>query len=303
MDRRTERDVTTAGILQLIKLPDVLSVLNALLGFSAILLVLGGVSVTERALKNALVLILLAAVVDGLDGIVARTLQKSPLGTYLDSLADMISFGLAPAIVVYVLIKDYLAVTSPRVEVVLAFCGAYVICGMLRLARFNAKAFLCGALPHDPASPVRAYKESFIKETGSSFSTGILLKKEELTNSDFVGFPITGSATFLASVILMSIELELLRSSNALFLVGLIGLLCLLMISRIRYRNLRDKRIVIPLGVVFFALFCLYLLSSKFIYLIIAVVTLTAVYICSPFISKNLNTHTINRVQYETKRK
>jgi len=289
MDRCTEREVTTEGILKLIKLPDLISVLNALIGFSAILLVLGGVSVTEQALKNALVLILLAAVVDGLDGMVARNLQYSPLGQYLDSLADIISFGLAPAIVVYVLIKDYLAVTSPRVEVVVAFCGAYVICGMLRLARFNAKAFF--------------QKESFIKETGSSFSSGILLKKEELTNSDFVGFPITGSATFLASVILMSIELELLRSSNAPFLVGLIGLLCVLMISRIRYKNLRDKRIVIPLGIVFFAFFCLYLLSSKFIYPIIVVVILTAVYICSPFISKNLNTHNINRIRYERKRK
>jgi CDP-diacylglycerol--serine O-phosphatidyltransferase len=270
MEGRTERDVTTVSILRLIKLPDLLSLLNALLGFSALVLVLGGVSVTDRALKNALVVLLLAAVVDGLDGMVARTVEHSPLGTYLDSLADLISFGLAPAIVIYVLIKDYLAIFPSYGEVVLACCGAYVICGMLRLARFNAKAFF--------------QKESFIKEIRSSLtlSTGFLLKKEEVAQNDFVGFPITGSATFLASFTLMAIELELFRPSSVLLLVGLMALLCVLMVSRIRYRNLRDKRIVIPVGILFFTLFFLYILSLKFVYPAIAVVILVAFYMCSP---------------------
>jgi CDP-diacylglycerol--serine O-phosphatidyltransferase len=270
MEGRTERDVTTVGILRLIKLPDLLSLLNALLGFSALVLVLGGVSVTDRALKNALVVLLLAAVVDGLDGMVARTVEHSPLGTYLDSLADLVSFGLAPAIVIYVLIKGYLAIFPPHGEVILACCGAYVICGMLRLARFNAKAFF--------------RKESFIKEIRSSLtlSTGFLLKKEEVAQNDFVGFPITGSATFLASFTLMAIELELFRPSSVLLLVGLMALLCVLMVSRIRYRNLRDKRIVIPVGILFFTLFFLYILSLKFVYPVIAVVILVAFYMCSP---------------------
>jgi CDP-diacylglycerol--serine O-phosphatidyltransferase len=264
MDIRTDRDVTTASILRLIKLPDLLSILNALLGFSAILLVLGGVSVTERAIKNALVLILLAAVVDGLDGMVARTIESSPLGVYLDSLADMLSFGLAPAIVVYVFIADYLAVSAPHVEVVLALCGAYVISGMLRLARFNTK-------------------ESFIKETRFSFSTGFLLEKEKVY---FVGFPITGSATFLASFMLLAIELEVPPYSNASLLIALLGILCLLMTSRIRYRTIRDKRIVIPVGIVFLMFFFFYILSLQFIYPTLVVVILTAFYMCSPFISK-----------------
>ena len=252
MEGRTERDVTSEGILKLIKLPDLLSVLNALLGFSALVLVLGGISVTDRALKNALVVILLAAVVDGLDGLVARNVEHSALGTYLDSLADMISFGLAPALVVYVLTTDYVAVPPSHGEVVLAFCGAYVICGMLRLARFNANLFLGRkALPKE-------------------------------RKNDFVGFPITGSATFLASFLLMAIELELPRTSSIFLLVGLMALLCVLMISRIRYRNLRDKRLVIPVGILFITLFFLYLFSVKFIYPVIAVVILTAFYICSP---------------------
>ena len=278
MDIRTD----SQSILRLIKLPDLLSVLNALLGFSAILLVLGGISVTERAIKNALVLILLAAVVDGLDGMVARNIECSPLGVYLDSLADMLSFGVAPAIVVYVLIKDYLAVSSPHVDVVLALCGAYVISGMLRLARFNAKAFLYGAPPHDPASPVRAYKESFSKETNSSFSTGSILEKG--SSNDFVGFPITGSATFLASFMLLAIELEFPPYSNASLLIALMGILCFLMTSRIRYRTIRDKRLVIPVGIVFFTFFFFSILSLQFIYLALAVVALTTVYMCSPLL-------------------
>ncbi|MDI6811279.1 MAG: CDP-alcohol phosphatidyltransferase family protein [archaeon] len=254
MERRTDSTLNTASILKLIKLPDLLSVLNALLGFSAILLVLGGISVTERAIKNALVLILLAAVVDGLDGMVARNVECSPLGVYLDSLADMLSFGVAPAIIVYVLIKDYLGVSSPHVDVVLAFCGAYVISGMLRLARFNANLFLGRkALPKE-------------------------------RKNDFIGFPITGSATFLASFMLLAIELEFPPYSSAFLLVGLMGILCFLMTSRIRYRSIRDKRLVIPVGIVFFTFFFFSILSLQFIYLALAVVALTTVYMCSPLL-------------------
>ncbi|MBE0515894.1 MAG: CDP-alcohol phosphatidyltransferase family protein [Methanophagales archaeon] len=267
MDIRTD----SPSILRLIKLPDLLSVLNALLGFSAILLVLGGVSVTERALKNALVLILLAAVVDGLDGMVARTIECSPLGVYLDSLADMLSFGVAPAIVVYVLITDYSAVSAPHGDVVLALCGAYVISGMLRLARFNANLFLeRKALPKE--------------ETNSSFSTGSLVEKERVTNTDFIGFPITGAATFLASFVLLAIELEVPPYSSASLLIALMGILCFLMTSRIRYRSIRDKRLVLPVGIVFLTFFFFSILALQFIYLALAVVAVTTVYMCSPLL-------------------
>ncbi len=147
-----ETNFSDESILKLIKLPDLLSVLNALLGFVAILFVLR--KANASAIENALVLILAAAVVDGLDGVVARKIGCSPIGKYLDSLADMVSFGVAPAIVTYVLLNDYLHVYA-YAYITLAFCGAYVISGMLRLARFDAKPFLCGAPPHDPASPVR----------------------------------------------------------------------------------------------------------------------------------------------------
>ena len=246
------------SLLKLIKPADLLSILNALFGFTAILFVLGGTSVTKRALENALILVLLAVVADCLDGTVARKVGSSPIGKYLDSLADVISFGVAPAIITYVLSESYLKVTSTYSEVVLAVCGAYVICGMLRLARFDAKPL-------------------FHRER---------LTKEKVFDTDFEGFPITGSATFLGSFMLLIIELRLPPSSNAPILIGVMGLLCLLMTSRIRYRNLRDKRITIMAGIVFLTLFVFYISSLKFVYPAFVVVVLTTVYICSPLLYK-----------------
>lgn len=258
METRNDSNINTESIVKVIKLPDLLSICNALFGFTAILFVLGGVS--EKAIKNALVLILVAAVVDGLDGVVARNIECSPLGKYLDSLADMVSFGVAPAIVVYVLLKNYL---PDYAYVTLAFCGAYVISGMLRLARFDATPFL--ERRTSPKEP-RFEKESKIKE-------------------DFEGFPITGSAIFLASFMLVLIELQLPFYTYSIPLIVLMGILCFLMTSRIRYRNIKDKRIVIAVGLVFFTLFFFYLfyLPLPFVYPAAIVVALTAVYICSPF--------------------
>ena len=222
------------NILKLIKLPDLISICNALLGFLAILLVVSG----GRALEeDALVVILSAAVIDGLDGLVARRIERSHMGRYLDSLADMVSFGTAPAILAFVLTNDHLMT---------AVCSAYMICGGLRLARFDAMA---GATTGD-------------------------------MDVDFEGLPITGSAVFLASFMLLALELH---PVNSLFLSFLMAALCILMTSRIRYRNLRDMRIVIPLGCIFFALILFYALHSPlFIYPTAIITALAALYICSP---------------------
>ncbi len=251
METRNDSDINTESILKLIKLPDLLSVLNALLGFTAILFVLR--KANASAIENALVLILAAAVVDGLDGVVARKIGCSPIGKYLDSLADMVSFGVAPAIVTYVLLNDYLHVYA-YAYITLAFCGAYVISGMLRLARFDAKPFF--------------QKESFTKE-----------------KVYFEGFPITMAAISLASFMLVFIELPLKFYPYFFLLIALMGVLCFLMTSRIRYRNRRDKRIAIPAGIIFFTLFFFYAFSLPFVYPAAVIFVLTASYIISPFFS------------------
>jgi CDP-diacylglycerol--serine O-phosphatidyltransferase len=112
------------NILKLIKLADIITLINALLGFASILMTLHG------QIESALVLILLAVIADGADGAVARFTGNGVLGANLDSLSDVISFGVAPAVVAFVSLDsmdNWMGV----------FPGLFLVCGILRLARFN----------------------------------------------------------------------------------------------------------------------------------------------------------------------
>lgn len=80
-------------------LADAVTVVNAALGFLA-----AAVAPTVPALSARLVL--LAAIADGLDGVVARARGGTPVGEYLDSLADVASFGVAPAVFVHAVATD-----------------------------------------------------------------------------------------------------------------------------------------------------------------------------------------------------
>src|SRR6185437_3110764 len=84
-------------------------------------------------IKVALAFILLACIFDLFDGRVARMGgHESPFGREFDSLADIVSFGLAPALMVYrVVLQEF-----PRACWIIAFI--YLTCGALRLARFNS---------------------------------------------------------------------------------------------------------------------------------------------------------------------
>lgn len=85
--------------------------------------------------EHAAIAILLAMVMDGLDGAVARLVDAcSEFGKQLDSLADIVSFGLTPAIVVYSWSLQYLG----KIGWLVAFL--YAACTALRLARFNIQA-------------------------------------------------------------------------------------------------------------------------------------------------------------------
>ena len=254
MDNETADTTNVQGILRLIKLPDLFSILNAVLGFGAILLVLDGIRGAGTRLATALVVILLAAMIDGLDGIVARAMVSSPLGAFLDSLADMVSFGIAPAILAHVFIMDYCGLAAPYGGLALAVGGAYIICGMLRLARFNANLHVTCA------------------------------SEQRERSDEFLGFPITGSATFLASFLLLMTGLSIPPATSATLLIGVMALLCYLMTSRIRYHKLRDWRITVPVGLIFLTLFLSYLLSFGFIYLTFVAVALAAFYMCSPLL-------------------
>lgn len=111
------------NIFGAIRPPDLLSILNALLGLGAIL------AVYRDRPDTSVLLITLAATADGLDGFIARRFGAGPLGVNLDSFADLISFGVAPSV---------LAASAFGLPwQVMAAGGVYLACGTLRLARFN----------------------------------------------------------------------------------------------------------------------------------------------------------------------
>lgn len=110
----------------MVTLPDLFTIINALLGLTAILMVLNGEPL------GAPILILMAVIVDGMDGFLARNVEDGTLGSDLDSFADLISFGVAPVVLIY-----SLSPWSIMIHLFTAFLSAYIVCGILRLARYN----------------------------------------------------------------------------------------------------------------------------------------------------------------------
>ena len=109
-------------------LPNLLTTGNLFFGYLSIMKSISGDFVMAAAA------ILLATVFDLLDGRVARlTNGSSEFGVQYDSLCDLVSFGLAPAIMVYHYSLSGLG------KIAWVFCFIYVVCGALRLARFNVQ--------------------------------------------------------------------------------------------------------------------------------------------------------------------
>jgi CDP-diacylglycerol--serine O-phosphatidyltransferase len=107
-------------------LPSAMTVLSICAGLTSIKFAL------EHEPKAAMALIAAAAILDGLDGRVARILDaQSKMGAEIDSLADAVNFGVTPALVLYVTMLS----ASPAGWVVVLL---YAVCVVLRLARFNA---------------------------------------------------------------------------------------------------------------------------------------------------------------------
>ncbi|URN96158.1 MAG: CDP-diacylglycerol--serine O-phosphatidyltransferase [Candidatus Pristimantibacillus lignocellulolyticus] len=111
-------------------IPSILTLGNLCLGVISIMLVFN-----ERS-GMAAIMIIIAMLLDGVDGRVARALNaQSEFGKELDSLADVISFGVAPAFIMYVVaLQDVTPILSYFVT------ALFPICGALRLARFNVKS-------------------------------------------------------------------------------------------------------------------------------------------------------------------
>ena len=110
-------------------LPNMLTLIGVCIGLTSIRFALDG------RFEFAIIAIIFAALIDGLDGRIARLIKgTSKVGKELDSLTDMISFGVAPAFIMYFWKLN----TLGRFGWLL--CLVYVICVALRLARFNVNS-------------------------------------------------------------------------------------------------------------------------------------------------------------------
>ncbi len=224
--RENPYNVTTASRIYF--LPNLMTAGNLCCGFIAVIKCIQARLVTDAgeyaqlhpglsALElytQAVWFILLAVVFDMLDGRLARWGGRTSLfGAEFDSLADVVSFGVAPALMVFFLIL------APREDYqwfrelgwFIAF--VYLLCGAVRLARFNV---ITNPLLHRPESE---------------------------SSKDFVGLPIPAAAGTVASLVLLLVNLakndrELRQLTIALPL--LLVLVAFLMVSTIRYPSFKQ---------------------------------------------------------------
>jgi CDP-diacylglycerol--serine O-phosphatidyltransferase len=194
--------------LRIYFLPNLLTAANLFCGFVALTnIVEANISGGDFAkVKVALWFILLACIFDLLDGRVARMGGvESPFGREFDSLADLISFGVAPAFLVHrVVLKD---VVPEHPEFGWFIASIYLLCGAFRLARFNCLAMMGGS--------------------GSK---------------DFLGFPIPSAAGLVASLTLFMIwwdEKDFATGNWRYLLPVLMLFLSWMMVSNVRYPSFK----------------------------------------------------------------
>ena len=119
------------SMIRLLTVADLVTLLNAILGFFALLLVF------SNEIQLAAILILLGLLADGLDGMVARKLGTGKLGESLEPLADMISLSVAPLALFYKLYYGSV-VSQPSLQwFLVAVLGFSLLCSIIRLSSFS----------------------------------------------------------------------------------------------------------------------------------------------------------------------
>jgi len=154
VSRRRQR---LRALKQVPVLPSLITLGNLFFGFLAMFKIVDGVQIGIAAgdgsfvatpvvlghFESAAILIFLAMVFDALDGGVARlTNQATPFGAQLDSMADMVTFGAAPAFMCKLIIDAHAGVDGllpPHPKLYYGAAAIYVLCAALRLARFNVE--------------------------------------------------------------------------------------------------------------------------------------------------------------------
>ena len=176
-------------------LPNIFTSLNIFCGFYAVVASINGKFVP------AAVAIIIAGAFDTLDGKIARaTKTTSKFGLEYDSLADVISFGLAPGIIMYLWALRPLG----RIGWLAAFL--FMVCGALRLARFNTQA-------------------------------------GTISSSHFVGLPIPAGAGMNATAVLLYHKLGFNVESHPVIILVMLYVLAFLMVSNIKYNSFKKPEL------------------------------------------------------------
>jgi CDP-diacylglycerol--serine O-phosphatidyltransferase len=196
--------------LKIYFLPNLLTAGNLFCGFVALTkIVEADISTGNfQQIKVALGFILLACIFDLFDGRVARMGGvESPFGREFDSLADLISFGAAPAFLVHRIVLGDVFVAHKEFGWFVA--SIYLICGAFRLARFNCLAAQAGG--------------------GGS--------------KDFLGFPIPSAAGLVSSLTLLIIQLNEKDKSLGAWkyvIVAVLLFLSAMMVSTVKYPSFKS---------------------------------------------------------------
>jgi len=189
-------------------LPNLITLSSIFCGFYAILIAAVANGSEDEYYKAAL-LIVFAMFFDTLDGRVARmTKTQSAFGLQIDSLADVVSFGVAPSTLVYQWTLHRLGLTGLIVAFVFTACGA------IRLARFNVLSMGEEGKPTKPSKYI-------------------------------VGLPIPGAAGILVSLVVANhaVAGAIGGAEYAWSILGVTLLLSFLMVSTIRFRSFKDLRL------------------------------------------------------------
>ncbi len=196
--------------LRIYFLPNLLTAGNLFCGFLALTRIVEAdiaASNFSAVIRQAILFIILACVFDLLDGRVARFGgQDSPFGREFDSLADIISFGAAPAFLVHRVVLHDVFLSHPEIGWFLA--SMYLICGAFRLARFNCLAMTGGG-----------------------------------GGKDFLGFPIPAAAGTVASITLFLLwweDKEFAIGRWRYILPVIMVFLSFMMVSQVKYPSFKS---------------------------------------------------------------
>jgi CDP-diacylglycerol---serine O-phosphatidyltransferase len=189
-------------------LPNIITLSSVFCGFDSIRI--SGTATGDDDYYRASLLLVFALFFDTLDGRVARlTKTQSAFGLQIDSLADVISFGVAPALLVY----KWSLWQWPLVGLIAAYL--FAAAGAVRLARFNVLSMGDKGAPSKPGKYI-------------------------------VGLPVPGAAGILISLVLANHAMGELHLYGPKYVAGMVVLtifLSFLMVSTIRFRSFKDVRL------------------------------------------------------------